>query len=132
MRKKDKLKKDAVQSAAAALANLSRKDSEDVSRSTAAGLLKKQVRSARARGATWQEISEILKASGVDISTKTLARALDEDQKARAEKVDKKGTKKVATHVKAAPAVAPPGAGAVPPPVTAGGFDIKADRGADL
>lgn len=127
MRKKDKLKKEAVTVAASALANLSRKDSQEVNRKTAAGLLKAQVKAARARGATWGEIAEALKASGVDISTKTLARVLDDEQKAKGQKTDKKGTKKTVAPVAAAHV-----GGIVPPPAVAGGFTIKQDRGADL
>lgn len=129
MRKKDKLKKDDVQNAANALSSLSRKDSQEVTRKTAAGLLKAQVKAARARGATWGEIAEALKASGLDISVKTLARTLDEDGKGKAGNTDKTKTKKMAV----APVAAPTGAGAVPPPPpVAGAFNIKPDRGADL
>ncbi len=132
MRKKGKLEKEKIQNVAASLANLSRKDSKEVSRKTAAGLLKAQVRAARARGATWAEIAEVLKEQGLDISIKTLARELDNDAKAKAVKKDTKMTKGAAP-AKAPGVAAPPGAGAVPPPPpVAGEFVIKKDRGAGL
>ena len=95
MRKKGKLQKEVVQNVASALSNLSRKDATEISRKAAAGLLKAQVRAARSRGATWAEIAEVLKETGLDISIKTLARVLDSDKKDKAEKPAKKKTEKL-------------------------------------
>lgn len=129
MRKKGKLQKEKIQNVAASLANLSRKDSKEVSRKTAAALLKSQVKAARARGATWAEIAEVLKEQGLDISVKTLSRVLDEDKKEKAVKKDTKMTKGAAPAKASVVVAPPPGAwGAAVVPQQPGHHTVKPDR----
>lgn len=111
-----------LEAAIQALDNMAKKaaDSDVVKTKQAVTMMKKSIRAARRNGATWQEVMEALRASGVEISMRTI---MDMTNGSR---------KKEAKQQKKAPAPVPAPAKTAPPVVPPGQFVIKPDRGADL
>ncbi|WP_394027282.1 hypothetical protein [Desulfovibrio falkowii] len=115
--------KGSIEAAVQALEGMTRRaaDSDNLRTRQAVAMMKKSIKAARKSGATWSEVMEVLKASGVNISMRTV---MD---------MTNGGKKKEAKQQKKAPAPAPAAAEKKAPPVVPPGqFVIRPDRGADL
>lgn len=113
--------KASIEAATQALEGMARRaaDSDNVKTKQAVAMMKKSIKAARKNGATWPEIMETLKASGVDISMRTVMGLTSTSKKKEATQQKKSPAPALAE--KKAPPVVPPGQ-----------FVIKPDRGADL
>lgn len=120
-KRKKTFAKGSIEAAIQRLDNMVQKaaDSDTVRTKQAIAIMKKSIRAARKNGATWSEVMEVLKASGVEISMRTVMMLTNGSKKKEA-KPQKKAP---------APALAEKKA---PPVVPPGQFVIRPDRGADL
>lgn len=118
-----KYEKKNIEAAKIALSGMAKSaaDADSVRTKQAVSMLKKEIQAARRGGATWAEVMEALHTSGVEISTRTVMEMVNAGKKKAAN-----ATAKVPTKAQ------PQKVGSVPPPLTAGTFQIKPDRGADL
>ncbi|MEG6503020.1 MULTISPECIES: hypothetical protein [unclassified Desulfovibrio] len=112
--------KGSIEAAIQALNGMAQKaaDSDVVRTKQAVAMMKKSIRAARKNGATWDEVMEALKASGVEISMRTVMDMTNSSRKREAKQQKK--------------APAPAAAKTAPPVTPPGQFVIRPDRGADL
>ena len=108
---------------AALLLQVSNKSNSEILKS-----LKSEIKAARKAGKSWSQIKGALDEAGIQVSIPTLAKPFSD-----AKKACKAGNKKEKTKTKTIiNAGKTEQKGSVPPPLTAGTFTIRPDRGADL
>ena len=90
--------------------------------------IKNEIKMARKAGKSWSQIRRVLDEAGIQVSIPTLSKPFSCQKKAdkARSKAEKKETKASVKTIKTEQK------GSVPPPLTAGTFQIKPDRGADL
>lgn len=123
-RHRKKYEKKNIEAAKIALSGMTKSaaDANSVHTKQAVGMLKKEIQAARRGGATWAEVMEALHTAGVEVSTRTVMEMVNTGKKKAAVSTPAKASTKPQTKT----------VGSVPPPITAGGFQIRPDRGADL